>query len=654
MRTASEMGLATIAVYSQPDRGALHVAYADEAYLLGGAAPAESYLNSERLVEIALRAKADAVHPGYGFLAENAGFARAVIAAGLTWVGPHPAAIEAMGDKVRSRQAMVAAGVPVVPGATTALASVEDALAAAATYGLPLALKASGGGGGKGLKVARTLAEIPGAFATARREAEAYFKNPEIYVERYLDNPKHVELQILADKHGNVIHVGERDCSLQRRHQKLYEETPAHVPAAVRERLREAGLRAARAIEYDSVGTIETLVAGDDFFFLEMNTRIQVEHTISEMTSGLDLVREQLRVAAGEPLGYEQSDVSFRGHAIEVRVNAEDPAEQFRPAPGTITAYREPAGLGIRVDAAATLGTTISPDYDSMIAKLVVWAPTRATARARLRRAIRDYEIGGVPTTLAFLGDLSETASVADATYGTATLEAFAAGWSTPAREAPVAGAPPSAASDAANETIRVEVNDRLFTVRLLDVRSANATGQARSRKPPAPTIRAQNGRAANRDDVVSPMHGVVVELPVATGGEVAAGQVVAVVEAMKMMNEIVAPAGRIGRCDPHRGRSDGRGARADPYANVSISRTLVPARVLSIATSSTRARMIPSPRPRSGSPSRRQRPSSHISTTSCAPRKNALRRNVPGRPRYACSIAFPAASPAASTTSFI
>jgi acetyl-CoA/propionyl-CoA carboxylase biotin carboxyl carrier protein len=549
MRTAREMDLATIAVYSESDRDALHVGYADEAFLLGPAAPAQSYLNGERLIEIALRAHADAVHPGYGFLAENANFARAVTAAGLVWVGPHPEAIDAMGDKVRARQAMVAAGVPVVPGATVPLGSIEEALAAAHEYGLPLALKASGGGGGKGLKVARTLDDIPGAFATARREAEAYFKNPEIYVERYLDNPKHVELQILADKHGNVVHVGERDCSLQRRHQKLYEETPANVSEKVRRRLREAGLQAARAIAYDSVGTIETLVAGDEFFFLEMNTRIQVEHTISEMTSGLDLVREQLRVAAGEPLGFTQADVRARGHAIEIRVNAEDPAQKFRPAPGTITAYREPAGLGVRVDAAATLGTTISPDYDSMIAKLIVWAPTRDAARARLRRAIDDYTIAGVPTTLTFLRDLNETASVADATYGTATLETFAAGWP----------GPPRAAAERASETratpgdrmepiktVRVEVNDKLFTVRLLDAPNVVAPpGRPALPRPLAGgngSSRSNGVRASHGNDVVSPMHGVVVELPVAAGAEVAQGQVVAIIEAMKMMNEILAP----------------------------------------------------------------------------------------------------------------
>ena len=539
MRTARELGIATVAVYSEPDRSALHVSYADEAYLLGPAAPAQSYLNVEKLLDVAQRSGADSVHPGYGFLAENAAFAHAVVAAGLTWVGPHAGAIDAMGDKVRARQAMVAAGVPVVPGATTPLADAADALRAADEYGLPLALKASGGGGGKGLKVARTRDEIAGAFATAQREAEAYFKNPTIYVERYLDNPKHVELQILADKHGNVVHVGERDCSLQRRHQKLYEETPALVPEHVRGHLREAGIRAAQAIGYDSVGTIETLVSGDEFFFLEMNTRIQVEHTISEMTSGLDLIAEQLRVAAGEPLGYTQSEIAFRGHAIEVRVNAEDPAQNFRPAPGTIAAYREPGGLGVRVDAAAVAGTQISADYDSMIAKLIVWAPNRVAARARLRRAIDEYQIAGVPTTLAFLRALNDSESVVRGDYGTATLEAFAATWTPPASSTPgPEGAP---ADEAPSDVIRVEVNDKLFSVRIVDALPGGGRSNAPARKaaPKPSAARGRNGRASSGSDVVSPMHGVVVEVSVSAGDDVREGQVVAVIEAMKMMNEI-------------------------------------------------------------------------------------------------------------------
>ena len=388
IRTAREMGLQTVAVYSEIDRDATHVRLADEAYLLGPASPALSYLNVVRILDIARRSGAQAIHPGYGFLAENAGFARSVIDAGLTWIGPHPDAIDAMGDKMRARQAMIAAGVPVVPGGTEVIADATAARKAAERYGLPLALKASGGGGGKGLKVAYTIDELESALSTAQREAEAYFKNGAIYAERYLENPKHIELQIVADKHGTVLHAGERDCSLQRRHQKLWEEAPAGVPQRVREGIREAGVRAAQAIGYDSVGTIEWLVSGDDFYFLEMNTRIQVEHTVTEMISGLDLVREQIRAAAGEPLGYGQDAIAFRGHSIEGRVNAEDPAHGFRPAPGTVAAYREPGGLGVRVDSATSPDSRLA-ETDSLFAKAIVWSPSRASAPCTLSQGAR-------------------------------------------------------------------------------------------------------------------------------------------------------------------------------------------------------------------------------------------------------------------------
>ncbi len=544
IRTAREMGIATVAVYSEADRDALHVRMADEAYLLGPAAPSLSYLNADKLLDVAGRSGAQAMHPGYGFLAENAAFARAVVAHGLVWIGPHADAIDAMGDKLRARQAMQKADVPFVPGGTQAIESLEDARAAAQEYGLPLALKASGGGGGKGLKVARTLDDLPGAFETAKREAAAYFKNDTIYAERYLDNPKHIELQILADKHGTVLHVGERDCSLQRRHQKVWEEAPAQISDHVRDRLRAAGIRAARAIGYDSVGTIECLVANDEFFFLEMNTRIQVEHTVSEMISGLDLIREQIRVAAGEPLGYAQGDITFRGHALEGRVNAEEPLENFRPAPGTLTAYREPAGLGVRVDSAAFSGYTISPDYDSMIAKLVVWAPTRAQAIARLRRAIDEYEIAGVPTTLPLLRALCDRPEVIEDTYGTATLETFAA-----SKDFATALSPGQVelAQDAleapqarpeAPQVIRVEVNDKLFRVRVLDEPQIISAGKAQRKAAPR-VSRNHVARAVSGNDIVSPMHGVIVELKVAPGDAVNDGQVVAIIEAMKMMNEV-------------------------------------------------------------------------------------------------------------------
>ncbi len=540
IRSARELGCATVAVYSDPDRDARHVRMADEAYHLGPATPSQSYLNAERILDVARRSGADAIHPGYGFFAENAGFARAVIAAGIAWIGPHPDAIDAMGDKVRSRQAMVAAGVPVVPGGTEPLADADAAAGAAARYGLPLALKASGGGGGKGLKIAHTLAEIPAAFANAQREAGAYFGNATIYAERYLENPKHIELQILADKHGHVLHVGERDCSLQRRHQKLLEEAPATISAHVRDGLRAAGLAAARAIAYDSVGTIECLVAGDDFFFLEMNTRIQVEHTVSEMISGIDLVREQILVAAGRPLSIDQAaiDASLRGHAIEVRVNAEDPADGFRPAPGTIVQYEEPGGFGVRVDAAAAPGVTITADYDSMIAKLIVWARDRDEARDRLRRAIDEYRITGVPTTLGLLRALIDHPPVVDATYGTQTLEAFAATgtFTSGAIIADAAATPAGEASD----TIRVEVNDRLYRVRFVDLPALGASASiARANASAKKPVAVKREREAHGNEVLAPMHGVVDDLPVAAGASVAQGDVVAVIEAMKMMNEI-------------------------------------------------------------------------------------------------------------------
>jgi acetyl-CoA/propionyl-CoA carboxylase biotin carboxyl carrier protein len=516
LRTAREMGIAGVAVFSEADRNALHVSMADEAHLLGPAAPSQSYLDIDRLLDVAKRSGAQAVHPGYGFLAENAAFARRVVAAGLVWIGPHADAIDEMGDKLRARRAMESARVPVVPGGIEPVADATAARRAAERYGLPLALKASGGGGGKGLKVARTGAEIESAFSTAVREAQAYFGNPVVYAERYLENPKHVELQIVADKHGNVLHAGERDCSLQRRHQKVWEEAPAQIPDTVRESLRAAGIRAARAIAYDSAGTIEFLVSGNEFYFLEMNTRIQVEHTVTEMIYGLDLIREQIRVAAGEPLGYTQEQLHFRGCAIEGRVNAEDPMDNFRPVPGTIATYREPSGPGMRVDSAAYQGLRVTPDYDSLVAKLVVWAPSRSEAIARMRRAIDEFVVEGVPTTLPILRALCDERSVADATYGTATLEQFADSWRNRA---------PSSAAGSRSESLAKLYRPRASSPAL----------------KPAPRIPRQGKSGASQGGrtVISPMHGVVVEMCVAPGDAVSQGQVVAVVEAMKMMNEI-------------------------------------------------------------------------------------------------------------------
>src|SRR6184192_1416224 len=403
-RTLRELGIGTVAVYSEVDRGSLHVGAADEAYLLGPGSPAESYLNQERILEVAARAGAEAIHPGYGFLAENASFARAVGRAGLVWIGPPADAIETMGSKTAAREQMRAAGVPVVPGTTSTVESAEEVVRLGEELGWPLAIKAAAGGGGKGLKVVAGPEEAERAFDSARREGEAYFSDASVYVERYLEDPRHVEVQILADAHGNVIHLGERDCTIQRRHQKLVEETPSPaVDDALRERIGAIAVDAARAVGYESAGTVEGLLSREgEYFFLEMNTRIQVEHTVTELVTGLDLVREQVLIAAGEPLSLSQDDVRLEGHAIECRINAEDVANGFRPAPGRITGYREPAGPGVRVDSGVVAGSEISPLYDPMIAKLVVHGVDREHARRRMLRALDELAVEGVKTLIGF------------------------------------------------------------------------------------------------------------------------------------------------------------------------------------------------------------------------------------------------------------
>ncbi len=410
-RTLRELGIGTVAVYSEVDRDRLHVAMADEAYLLGPGPSTESYLRADRIVEVARRAGADAIHPGYGFLAENAQFARLVEESGLVWIGPPPEAIEAMGSKIAARERMRAAGVPVVPGTTEPAASVADVLEAAREVGYPIAVKASAGGGGKGLRVARSEEEVERAFETARREGEAYFADAAVYVERYLADPRHVEVQILADSHGNVIHLGERDCTIQRRHQKLVEETPSPaVDAELRRRIGAIAIDAARAAGYRSAGTVEGLLDADgSYYFLEMNTRVQVEHTVTEAVTGVDIVREQIRVAAGEPLSLTQDEVELRGHAIECRINAEDVSRSFLPSPGRITSYREPAGIGVRVDSGVRAGDEISELYDPMIAKLIVHDVDREHARRRMLRALEEFVIEGPVTLLGFHRALLQT-----------------------------------------------------------------------------------------------------------------------------------------------------------------------------------------------------------------------------------------------------
>src|SRR3954451_23059171 len=404
MRTLEEMGIGTGAVYSEPDRGALHVRRADEAYLLGPGPATESYLVVDKIIEVAKKSGVEAIHPGYGFLAENAAFAQACDDADIVWIGPPPSAIDAMGSKTRAREIMRDAGVPIVPGTTEPVDTVQDAARIVdEAIGYPVAIKAAGGGGGKGFRVALEADELEKAFEGAAREGEKFFSDPTVYIERYLPDPRHVEVQVLADSKGNVIHLGERDCSVQRRHQKLIEESPAPaVHDELRERIGKIAPEAARAVGYRSAGTVEGLLADGEYFFLEMNTRVQVEHCVTEMVTGIDIVREQVKIAAGEPLAYSQDDVILRGHAIECRINAEDASKNFAPAPGRIGAYREPAGPFVRVDSGAEEGYEVLPLYDPMIAKLIVWDVDREASTRRMLRALDEYEIGGLKTLIPF------------------------------------------------------------------------------------------------------------------------------------------------------------------------------------------------------------------------------------------------------------
>src|SRR3954451_6692059 len=404
IRALEELGIASVAVYSELDRDALHVRRADEAYLLGGPTAAESYLNVAKILEVAREAGVEAIHPGYGFLAENAGFARACADEGIEFIGPPATAIEAMGSKTRARELMRDAGVPIVPGTTEPVATVEDARRIAdAEIGYPVAVKAAGGGGGKGFRVALSEGELQAAFEGAAREGEKFFSDPTVYIERYLPDPRHVEVQVLADSHGNTIHLGERDCSVQRRHQKVIEEAPAPaVDEALRERIGKIAVDAAAAVDYVGAGTIEGLLQGQEYFFLEMNTRVQVEHPVTELTTGVDIVKEGIRAAAGEELSVRQQDVVLRGHAIECRINAEDASKNFAPAPGSIGGYREPAGPGVRVDSGVGPGSEITPMYDPMVSKLIVWDVDREQATRRMLRALAEYEIEGLKTLIPF------------------------------------------------------------------------------------------------------------------------------------------------------------------------------------------------------------------------------------------------------------
>ena len=541
MRTLREMGIGSVGVYSEADRETPAVRFADEAYLLGPPTPAESYLNIERIIEVAKEAGAEAVHPGYGFLAENADFARALDEAGLVFIGPPAAAIEAMGSKTRAREIMQEAGVPIVPGSTEPSPDVEAARGTAAEIGYPVACKAAGGGGGKGFRVATSEDELADAFEGAAREGEKFFSDDRVYLERYLEDPRHVEVQVLADSHGDVIHLGERDCSIQRRHQKLIEEAPGPlVDSDMRERIGKIATDAAAAVDYRGAGTIEGMQVGDDYFFLEMNTRVQVEHCVTEMVTGVDIVREQIHIAAGEPLSIAQEDVELRGHAIECRINAEAAHKNFAPAPGPIESYIEPAGPGVRVDSGLEAGGEVTPLYDPMVAKLIVWDVDRAAATRRMLRALSEYRIEPLITLIPFhqavlaSDDWAEASTLRDKIGDKKWLKALAPETPpTPTDEDP---------EPTIERTYQVEVNGRLHSVKVIGAGApAAGAGQAAAKRPPKRERSSGGGSSASGPELPSPLQGTVFKVAVEQGQEVAEGDLVMVIEAMKMENEITA-----------------------------------------------------------------------------------------------------------------
>ncbi len=554
IRTCRELGIATVAVYSDLDRDALHVRLADEAYALGGQAASESYLNTEKILEAVRSSGADAVHPGYGFFSEDTSFSRAVTAVGAVFVGPPPEAIEVMGNKVSSRIAAHRAGVAGVPGTTQFLVSAAEVVAFGAEHGWPVAVKAAFGGGGRGMRVVESPEAAAAALESAQSEALAGFGRSECYVERYLTWPRHIEMQIFADTHGHCVWIGERDCSAQRRHQKLIEESPAaQFPDSMRQAMGAAAVKVARACGYVNAGTVEFLFQDGDFYFLEMNTRLQVEHPVTELVTGLDLVELQLRVAAGEELGITQDELvdRRRGHAIEVRINAEDPAGgRFVPSPGTITRFRRPDGPGVRVDAGYDEGDTVSQFYDNLVAKLICWAPDRQRAIARTQRALRETEIEGVRTTIpADIAILAHPDFVAGR-HSTRWVEervdlssmASASAPTAPTTAAPAAG---QEGEGKVQRDVDVEVDGRRFKVRLWvpDVTPAvvaGAPGAGGARRPRRPVGGSHEGTAAT-GSITVPMQGTIVRISVAVGDTVQAGQTVCVLEAMKMENDITA-----------------------------------------------------------------------------------------------------------------
>jgi acetyl-CoA/propionyl-CoA carboxylase biotin carboxyl carrier protein len=534
VRAAADAGLGSVAVYADPDRDALFVRLADEAYSLDGATPADSYLNIAKILDVAARSGADAVHPGYGFLAENAEFARAVIDAGLIWIGPPPSAIDSLGDKVKARHIAEKVGAPQVPGTPNPVADAAEVIAFAEEYGLPIAIKAAYGGGGRGMKVARTMAEVPELFESATREAISAFGRGECFVERYLDKPRHVETQCLADAHGNVVVISTRDCSLQRRYQKLVEEAPAPflTPAQI-ETLYTSSKAILREAGYVGAGTCEFLIGQDGLIsFLEVNTRLQVEHPVSEEVTGIDLVREMFRIADGEELGYDDPEVS--GHSIEFRINAEDPGRGFLPAPGTLTRWHVPSGPGIRLDGGYDQGETVPGSFDSLVAKLIVSGRDRTQALERSRRALKEFVVEGMPSAVPF-----HAAVVSDPAFTGENGFAVHTRWIETEFDNKI---PPydgvvESAETAERERVTVEVGGKRLEVVLPAGLGASAVGAGGNAKKKTAKRAGSGGRgaAASGDSLTSPMQGTIVKIAVEDGAVVAEGDLIVVLEAMKM-----------------------------------------------------------------------------------------------------------------------
>ncbi|GAA1503397.1 biotin carboxylase N-terminal domain-containing protein [Sphaerisporangium rubeum] len=540
-RACKDAGLAGVAVYAEQDLDALHVRMADEAYALGGQSPAETYLDIGKLLGVAAEAGADAVHPGYGFLAENADFAQAVIDAGLTWIGPPPAAITALGDKVAARHIAQRVGAPLVAGTPDPVSGVDEVVAFAEQHGLPIAIKAAYGGGGRGLKVARTLDEIPDLYESAVREAVTAFGRGECFVERYLDRPRHVETQCLADTHGNVVVVSTRDCSLQRRHQKLVEEAPAPcLTAEQRDLLYTSSKAILREAGYVGAGTCEFLIGQDGTVsFLEVNTRLQVEHPVSEEVAGVDLVREMFRIADGEAIGY--GDPEIRGHSIEFRINAEDAGRNFLPAPGTLSTMRVPSGPGVRLDAGYEPGMTVPQSFDSLVAKLIVTGRTRTEALERSRRALDEFVIEGMPTVLPFHRKVVSDPAFTGEPFSVHTrwIETEWAGG-----VEPYAGDVAASEEPAERERVVVEVGGKRLEVVLPAGAVAARRGGGEAKKPARRSAGRGTAAAASGDALVSPMQGTIVKVAVADGDSVAAGDTIVVLEAMKMEQPLTAHKG--------------------------------------------------------------------------------------------------------------